>query len=144
MHDRSRALGPTPAGASASRTGAAGTVTGVSPRPTRSGGCNSTAADRTVGVATGARVRPVRGGGTCGVPGAGVRASCPPRGGLRPHESVGGLGRRETLPGGREGPLPSGLGTGLAIPAAGPAWPRPTALAPPASASMPRVPGTPG
>jgi len=39
--------------------------------------------------------------------------SCPPRGGLRPHESVGGLGRREELVswggGGREGFAPSGL-----------------------------------
>jgi len=71
MHDRSRALGPTPAGASASRTGAAGAVTGVGPRPTRSGGCNSTAADRTVGVAP-----PAPGSGRCA---AAAPAACPAR-----------------------------------------------------------------
>ena len=68
------------------------------------------------------------------IPGRMGRASCPPRGGLRPHESVGGLGRRETLLEGREGGekgLPLRSAGGPPVPASASARPRPIAPPPP-------------
>jgi hypothetical protein len=62
------------------------------------------------------------------------RASCPPRGRLRPHKSVGGLGGHEKLPEGREGGekgLPLRSGVGPPVPASAPARPRSLAPAPP-------------